>query len=124
MTAEEKASIAKAYYDAVASRPPTESLVEALRRFDDESALAGERFAVDLGCGEGRDTAELLRRGWRVLAIDAQAEGIRRLLARPNLTHPEWLTTQVARFEEETWPDADLVNASYSIPFCPAEHFP
>jgi trans-aconitate methyltransferase len=42
-------------------------------------------FAVDLGCGAGRDTAELLRRGWRVLAIDAEAEAIRRLLERRDL---------------------------------------
>ena len=126
MAAEEEASIASQYYDAVASRPPNDSLLEALRRFDDEGAPAppGGRSAVDLGCGEGRDTAELLRRGWRVLAIDAQAEAIRRLLARPNLTHPDRLAAQVARFEQATWPAADLVNASYSIPFCPAEHFP
>ncbi len=124
MSAEDVANIATQYYDAVASRPPNDSLLQALQRFDAEPAPAGGRFAVDLGCGEGRDTAELLRRGWRVLAIDAQPEAIRRLLARPNLAHTERLTTQVMRFEEARWPEADLVNASYSLPFCPAEHFP
>ena len=119
----ERAAVAAAYYDAVASRPPNDSLLEALRRFDAEPAASG-RFAVDLGCGEGRDTAELLRRGWRVLAIDAEPEGIRRLLARQDLIDPERLTTRVATFETATWPEADLVNTSYSIPFCPAAHFP
>ncbi|MEJ1932020.1 class I SAM-dependent methyltransferase [Nostoc sp. NIES-2111] len=36
------------------------------------------RFAVDLGCGDGRDTVELLRRGWRVLGIDGAQEAIAR----------------------------------------------
>ena len=33
-------------------------------------------FAVDLGCGSGADTIALLKRRWRVLAIDGEAEAI------------------------------------------------
>jgi tellurite methyltransferase len=54
-----------AYYDGVKGRPPRPTLSRAA------DAFAGPGFAVDLGCGDGRDTIELLRRGWRVLAIDA-----------------------------------------------------
>src|SRR6266540_4136628 len=62
------------YYDA-AGEQPRETLLFALERFDAEAgATARGLFAVDLGCGTGRDSAELLRRGWRVLAIDAEAE--------------------------------------------------
>ena len=71
------------YYDA-AGDDPRPTLLDALRRFDDEEP--GERFAVDLGSGSGRDTAELLRRGWSVLAVDATAEAIERLLSRPDLS--------------------------------------
>ncbi|WP_246275417.1 hypothetical protein [Brasilonema bromeliae] len=54
-----------AYYNAVIGRPPRDTLLEALARFDAESLNQQEtpvqqsRFAVDLGCGEGRDTVEL-----------------------------------------------------------------
>ncbi|HKW53315.1 MAG TPA: class I SAM-dependent methyltransferase, partial [Stellaceae bacterium] len=56
------------YYERVAGRPPRPTLLAALERFGAE----GGQSALDLGCGDGRDTIELLRRGWRVLAIDAE----------------------------------------------------
>lgn len=87
-----------------------------------------ERFsspglAIDLGPGTGRDTAELLGRGWRVLAIDREPEAIERLLEHVG-GHRGQLETQVAPFQEASWPECDLVNASYSLPFCPPEAFP
>ena len=112
------------YYASIAQRPPNDALLEALRRFDVEPAPSSPRFAVDLGCGQGRDTFELLRRGWRVLAIDAAPEAIDLLLDNPDLTRRDCLDTQVATFQSARWPAPDLLNASYSIPFCPAEEFP
>ena len=122
------------YYEAIAQRPPNDALLEALKRFDLDPAPTSasataptSRLAVDLGCGQGRDTVELLRRGWRVHAIDAAPEAIDLLRANPhltNLTHREGLQTQVATFQSATWPAPDLLNASYSIPFCPAADFP
>jgi tellurite methyltransferase len=116
------------YYEA-AGDAPRETLLLALARFGREGAGTPgthDRFAVDLGCGTGRDTAELLRRGWRVLAIDAEAEAIERLERRDDLGDrpDERLATQVARFEKATWPPADLVNSSFALPFCAPRHFP
>jgi trans-aconitate methyltransferase len=71
------------YYQAVEGRPPHETLLKALSIFDAEPLLDRPRFAVDLGCGDGRDTVELLRRGWRVLAIDKEQNAFDRLLDRP-----------------------------------------
>ena len=111
-----------AYYSAVVGRPPRDTLLAALERFDTEQV--GETFAVDLGCGDGRDTVELLRRGWRVLGIDGEPEAIARLLSRPDINRDR-LETQAVRFEEVNLPEqVDLVNASFSLPFCPPEHFP
>jgi tellurite methyltransferase len=104
-----------AFYDAVSERPPHETAIGALDRFDHPG------FAVDLGCGMGRDTMEMLRRGWRVLAIDGEAEAIARL--RERAAGIPALDTQVATFGEATWPDTDLVNASFSLPFCAPEEF-
>lgn len=110
------------FYDAVAHRPPHDTLLKALALFD--GGPDRERFAVDLGCGEGRDTREMLRRGWRVLAIDREPEGIQRLLNRTPDDQQARLQTQVAAFERLTEiPPCDLVNASYCLPFCSPDYF-
>lgn len=106
------------FYDAVRDRPPHDTLLLALDRFDAEGPRT-RRFAVDLGCGDGRDTVELLRRGWRVLAIDGEGEAIERLRSRPEVRDGRArLETEVARFEDAHWPEADLVNAGFALPFC------
>ncbi|NMG05563.1 class I SAM-dependent methyltransferase [Brasilonema sp. UFV-L1] len=119
-----------AYYNAVVGRPPRDTLLKALGYFDIESLNRNEtsvlysRFAVDLGCGEGRDTVELLRRGWRVLAMDGEAEAIARLLERPDINR-QLLETRVVAFQDVMLPESvDLVNASFSLPFCSPESFP
>ena len=104
-----------AYYDATGDEPRA-TLLDALDRFEQPG------LAVDLGSGTGRDTAELVRRGWRVIAIDGEPEAMARLAARGDLDHT-LVTTQVARFEDATWPSVDLVNSSFSLPFVPAEGF-
>jgi len=106
-----------AYYDGVAGRPPRETLVAAAGAFDRPG------FAVDLGCGEGRDAVPLLKAGWRVLAIDADAEGIQRLSSRPDLPADSALETRVARIEDVEWPAADLVNASFALPLVAPDRF-
>jgi len=113
-----------AYYSAVVGRPPRDTLLAALARFEAEESAASPPFAVDLGCGEGRDTVELLRRGWRVLGIDGEPEAIARLLSRSDINHND-LETQIVRFEQVNLPEAvDLINASFALPFCSPEHFP
>jgi len=77
------------YYAASADRPPRRTLLDALTRF---TPSAAPRFAVDLGCGDGRDTIELLRRGWSVLAIDSEPGAIERLQRRPDLPEGAHLT--------------------------------
>ena len=108
-----------AYYDATAGRPPRRTLLAALERF---GAFAGA--AIDLGCGDGRDAVELLRRGWSVLALDAEDDAIARLRARADLPQAARLETRVARFEAAVWPACDLVNASFALPLCQPESFP
>lgn len=104
------------YYDA-ADEQPRQTLLDALDRFGEPA------FAVDLGCGTGRDTLELLRRGWRVLAIDGEQEAIDRLAVTADGVDAR-LETEVAPMEEAAWPATQIVNASYSLPFCPPERFP
>ena len=114
------------YYQAIAGRPPRETLLKTLTYVEAESTpRPGPTMglAVDLGCGDGRDTAELLRRNWSVLAIDGEKEAITRLRRRRELNRT-YLETRVQKFEDLTLPpEVDLINASFSLPFCPPEHF-
>lgn len=107
-----------AYYDAIANRPPRKTILTALAAFPESG------IAIDLGCGDGRDTVEMLRQNWAVLAIDKELDAITRLLARPNINTLQ-LTTQIASFEELQLPQSvNLINASFSLPFCSTAAFP
>ena len=101
-------------YFAVAGDDPRPTLLDALARFDKPG------LAVDLGAGTGRDSAELLRRGWRVIAIDREQQAVDRLSA---IAAPPQLELRLARFEDAEWPACELVNASFSLPFCPSQEF-
>ena len=105
------------YYEATAGRPPRPTLLFALARF------AAPQAAADLGCGDGRDTIELLRRGWSVTAIDAAPEAIERLCARPDLPPGARLGARCARFEAAKWGTVTLVNASFALPLCESQAF-
>lgn len=113
------------YYQATLDRPPRDTLMRALNAFDAEirSPNSAPRFAIDLGCGNGVDTLELLRRGWKVLAIDREPSAIEWVRRRMPIEHAAHLKTQVAPLETVELPPADLINASYSLPFCGPEYF-
>ncbi len=113
-----------AFYEATRGHQPFETLVKAMALFTAQKKReATEYFAIDLGCGAGRDTFALLAQGWRVLAIDKQLEAIKRIQAGVPPDQKARLQTQVAAFEEVTLPPADLVNASFSLPFCSPPYF-
>ena len=107
------------YYLAAAGAAPRAPLAAALAKFDAEPAPARPRLAIDLGSGGGTDTVELLRRGWRVIAIDATPQAMHVLLERPDLVGRERLETFIGPLESTTWPTADLVYASLVLPFLP-----
>ncbi len=109
------------YYEEQGEREPRDVLMQTLALFEDEGRRG---LAVDLGCGQGFDTAELLRRGWEVVAIDATGEAIRRLRNRVPDSDAPRLRTVVSRMEDADVPTADLIYASFSLPFCRPEVFP
>jgi tellurite methyltransferase len=115
------------YYDVTVDRPAWQTVRLAIERFAAEPAPAGagarDRFAVDLGCGAGRDTRELLRAGWRVLAIDRVPAGIERLEAVTPAEHRVRLSTRVADIADVEIPPCDLVNANLVLPFLAPEAF-
>jgi SAM-dependent methyltransferase len=124
------------YFDAVKDLPPRETVLKALELFDAERAaaqrlaLAGaggdaqRPLAIDLGCGDGRDALELLRRGWRVIAIDSTPDAVRRLMDRCPVEHMDRLEARVQRFEDARLVPCHLVVASFSIPHTDPADFP
>ena len=107
------------YYDALEGGPARDTLVQAADAFDLEGVR--QRSAIDLGCGDGRDSLELLRRGWSVTAIDITAAGLERLVRRAG---PDArLVTIEAAMEDARWTAVDLVNASLALPFCAPGRF-
>jgi SAM-dependent methyltransferase len=126
-----------AYFDALGHLAARETLLRAIAlfdaQFDAQPPPDSPLTALDLGCGDGRDTLELLARGWHVTAIDSSREGLARLEARtPQVQRPR-LTTLLATFEALAEKPAhsspvastpvDLVNASFALPFCPPQSF-
>ncbi|SJZ50902.1 Methyltransferase domain-containing protein [Enhydrobacter aerosaccus] len=109
-----------AYYEKLKDRPPRRTLVTALDRFGPPPAGA---IAVDLGCGNGRDVIEMLRRGWNVVAVDAEPEALRQLAER-GLPGAERITPVLARFEDVPLPlGVLLVNSSFAMPLCEPAKF-
>jgi SAM-dependent methyltransferase len=107
-----------AYYEKLRDRPPRKTLLAALDAFGTAPADA---LAVDLGCGDGRDIIEMLRRGWRVVAVDSEPEALKRLMERGL---PGEITPVVAAMEDVPLPlGAQLVNSSFAMPLCPPEKF-
>jgi trans-aconitate methyltransferase len=111
------------YYNAQAGRAVRPFFLDALARFATSTPVIGPRRAIDLGCGEGTETLALLQNAWQVLAIDQEAEAIRRLLAKVAVGNQARLTTQVGAFEQLILPPTDFVYAGYSLPFCAPAHF-
>jgi len=112
------------YYAVTGDRPAWDTVIGAADRFEaDGAALGGtpgDRLAVDLGCGAGRDTRELLRRGWRVLAVDGEPDAIAALRDATPAEDVARLETAVADIGAFELPRCDLVVASVSLQFLDA----
>ncbi len=110
-----------AYFDRMEGKPPRDTLIAALDAFgpvDPDSPP----LALDVGCGAGRDVVELLERGWRVWAMDDSVDGLSRVRAHPTCAaaiEAGGLEVECVGFEAARPPPAALVNASFSLPFCP-----
>lgn len=110
------------YFGAVLGKDPRETLVRALDLFADEGLSGG--LAVDIAAGEGRDTLELLKRGWKVVALDSHPDAFSHLWPRVQDAWTPQLKTIEVNFSEMEFPPCDLANASFALPFCEPQYFP
>lgn len=121
------------YYEVTVERPAWDTVRDAIERFraeDDASAGSGRdrhprprRLAVDLGCGAGRDARELLRAGWRVIAVDREPGALKTLTAAAGRALGARLETRVSDLATVEIAPCDLVNASLCLPFLAPEAY-
>lgn len=113
------------YYAAVEGKPPRDTLKRAIAAFAKEDAPGEPRLAIDIACGSGRDSVELLRNGWGVVATDYHPAA--KALANAAATSPAFRFVQTEMEALPTHPDippaADLINASFALPFCKPDAF-
>ena len=102
-------------------KPPRNIVKKALQ------SIQGPGIAIDFGSGVGNETLYLLKKGYTIIAIDAEKKALELMRSRddiqPYLPH---LTTLLSSFEKIDWlalPKVDLFVASFSLPFVKPEFF-
>ena len=65
----------------------------------------------------------MLNTGWKVLAVDITADGFDNIRLKVQKEYLHNLEVKEERFESVSLPSADLVNGSFSLPFCHPDVF-
>ncbi len=115
------------YYQASFGKPANAVTLKAIELFgkDEKSKVQ----ALDLGCGEGRDTIALLKRGWQVVAVDKKSQAFHWLNRHEAVQdHADSLICVEMSFEDLIISNLpvdsfDLIIANWSLPFCSKKHF-
>jgi len=111
------------FVDATKDIPAIPTLLKALTIFERDGQPKTEKFAIDLGCGAGADAVEMIKHGWKVLAIDKEENAIDATRSKV----PESLgklQMQLIQFERITHlPVATLISSNLSLPFCRPDKF-
>lgn len=109
------------YSKAVENQEAHDTVILALSSFSSEGKNTGQ--AIDLGCGSGRDSKQLLRSGWHVFAVDQCEDALDLLRNAQNGWQAGQLQTYSGQMQDAPLPEADLINAGVSLPFCPPDKF-
>ncbi len=104
--------------------PPAATLSNGIAFLQETLFNQQDKQAIDLGCGNGVDTFALLRDMWNVVAIDQQHEALLRIKENTPETYKDHLELRLNSFESlKKLPDCQLLNATFSLPFCHPDHF-
>lgn len=104
------------FYRLTKDNPPWPLLVRAADRAPSKGR------ALDLGAGAGRDTRYLLEQGFDVTAVDADPGSVALLSAAPQARLRVTQST-FQGFDFAASGPYDLINAQFTLPFVPKDHF-
>jgi SAM-dependent methyltransferase len=89
-----------------------------------QTLQSSQKVAVDLGCGSGEETQELLRLGWEVFAFDKEPTALKTTESGLNAPLLSQLHSHCLPFEEiSELPKNYLVHSYHALPFCDVDHF-
>lgn len=109
------------YYEKTVDVPARELLLICLDSLQNKGKAPGT--AIDIGCGAGNETIELLKRGWQVVAIDNQPEALGSVVSRTPDSLRGSLTVELQSLEDLHLPQTELIWAGYSLSFCGPDRF-
>ena len=117
------------YYNNREKADPRELVKDVLSLFESEKIQESSKLAIELGCGSGLDTAEMINNfNWSVTAFDYQEEGLTRTKGRIHKEKIHKLTTLQYSFEDIAdkveLPQSTLLYSAYALPFCSPNKFP
>lgn len=101
------------YYEKTETNKPS-PLLKKFFMYGYNKQLTGST-AIDLGCGAGNDTLELINNGFHVTAIDNE-RGVKEILER-RVLNSEKLNVIIDDFSKIELPKADLISANMSLFF-------
>lgn len=109
----------KKYFEIKKNNEPNKLLKEFFLLNPD---ISENKNAIDLGCGSGRDTIALLKKGYNVLSIDKDSveSTITKNIPENEIKRFKFIK---GNFEELIFPSTDLFVSNFALSFCSFKNF-
>ncbi len=108
------------YYKNTISKSPSKILAKYFDLGLDSNSK-GNKIAIDLGCGVGNDTIYLLKKNYKVIAVDKEVSVIDFIKSR--ISDTSKLDFIIDSFENVKLNKANLIISNLSIYFCKPKYF-